>query len=68
MKVRLLRDARVRRKAGETVEVTPAEAAFLLSIGSAEAVDPASEAVEIPEKSTAKAETPEKPTRRSRKK
>lgn len=68
MKVRLLRDARVRRFAGETVEVTPAEAAFLLSIGSAEAVDPASEAVEIPEKSTAKAETPEAPKKRGRKK
>lgn len=68
MLIKLNRDARIRHHAGEVVEASPAEAAFLLSIGSAEAVDPAPEAVEIPEKSTAKAETPEKPTKRSRKK
>ena len=36
MKIRLLRDARIRHKAGETVEASPAEAEFLISLGSAE--------------------------------
>ena len=40
MKVRLLRDARIPHKAGETVEVSPAIADFLLSIGSAVKVVP----------------------------
>lgn len=35
MKVRLLRDASIKHKAGEIVEVSPAEANFLLSVGSA---------------------------------
>lgn len=35
MRVKLLRDARIRHSAGETVEVSPAEAAFLTSVGSA---------------------------------
>lgn len=35
MIVKLLRDSRIRHKAGETVNVTPAEAAFLISVGSA---------------------------------
>ena len=35
MKVKLLRDARVMRKAGEIVEVSPAEASFLTSTNSA---------------------------------
>lgn len=35
MKVRLIRDAKVTVKAGEIVEVSPAEANFLLSVGSA---------------------------------
>jgi len=35
MKVRLLRDARIKHKAGEIVEVSSAEADFLLSVGSA---------------------------------
>ena len=35
MRVRLLRDARIRHIAGETVEVSPAEAEFLTSVGSA---------------------------------
>ena len=39
MKVRLLRDARIKHKAGETVEVSLAEAKFLLSIKSAEKVE-----------------------------
>ena len=36
MKVKLLVDARIRHQAGDVVNVTPAEGAFLLSIGSAE--------------------------------
>lgn len=35
MKVRLLRDARIRHKAGEIVEVSPADAGFLFSTNSA---------------------------------
>jgi len=38
MKVKLLRAARIRHEAGEIVEVSPAEAGFLLSTGSAERV------------------------------
>lgn len=59
MRVRLLRDSRIRHKAGETVEVSPAEAQFLLSIQSAELVreDPPEETV-----------TEEKPKRRTAKK
>lgn len=38
MKVKLLRDARITHTAGEVVETTPAEGAFLISVGSAEAV------------------------------
>ena len=40
MKVKLIRDARITVKAGETVEVSPAVGAFLLSIGSAVEVKP----------------------------
>ena len=39
MKVRLLRDARINHKAGEIVEVSPAEFQFLCSVGSAELVE-----------------------------
>ena len=35
MIIKLLRDARIKHKAGEIVTVTPEEAAFLLSINSA---------------------------------
>lgn len=50
MKVKLLRAARIRHEAGEIVEVSPAEAAFLKSTGGA---------VEVFE--ALKPETPEKP-------
>ena len=59
MIVKLLRDARIRHHAGEIVEVSPAEAAFLISVNSAVEVLPAPETVETPEDSIAKAETPE---------
>ena len=63
MKVILLRAARIRHEAGEIVEVSPAEAGFLISTASA---------VEITEKPM-KRETPEentapKATRTTRKK
>lgn len=35
MKVKLVRDSRIKHKAGEIVEVSPDEAFFLLSVGSA---------------------------------
>lgn len=35
MKVKLIRDSRIKHKAGEIVEVSPEEAFFLLSVGSA---------------------------------
>lgn len=38
MKVHLLRDARINHKAGETIDVSPAEFDFLVSVGSAEPV------------------------------
>ncbi len=50
MKVKLLKAARIRHEAGEIVEVSPAEAGFLLSTGSA---------VMIAEEPVKKRETPE---------
>lgn len=40
MKVRLTRDSRITMKKGSIVEVDPSVGAFLLSIGSAEKVEP----------------------------
>ncbi len=56
MKIRLLRPARINLSAGEIVEVSPAQANFLLSVGSAEIYRPE------------KQETPEKAVRTTRKK
>lgn len=59
MRVLLLRDSRIKHLAGEIVDVSPAEANFLLSVGSAvklldevriETPEAEAEAVEIPEK------------------
>ena len=52
MKLLLLRQAKITHKAGEIVEVSPAEANFLLSVHSAEIVHEFGEYVD--------AETPEK--------
>lgn len=52
MKVKLIRDARIRHYAGETVEVSPAEAHFLVSTGSAVAAEEVT--VEKKEKKKAK--------------
>lgn len=46
MKVRLLRDARINHKAGEIVEVSPAEYGFLIDVGSAEAIRDKAQVVE----------------------
>ena len=51
MKVRLLRDARILHKAGETVEVSPAEFQFLTSLGGAVAI-PETAAGKAQEKAT----------------
>lgn len=57
MRVLLLRDSRIKHSAGEIIDVSPAEASFLLSVGSAvglhdevQKVETPEEAVEIPEK------------------
>ena len=59
MRVLLLRDSRIKHSAGEIVDVSPAEARFLLSVGSAvelhdevqiETPEAKAEEVEIPEK------------------
>ena len=60
MIVKLLRDARIKHQAGEIVEVSPAEALFLVSTGTAveiavnipKAVTP--ETAEVPEEAPAK--------------
>lgn len=64
MKIKLLRDARIKHYAGEVVEASPAEEHFLVSVGYAvpAARDAVNEEAETPE-----AETPEKP-KRTRKK
>ena len=58
MKVKLIRAARIRHEAGEIVEVSPAEAGFLLSTGSAVRAAEAPAMRETPEDAV-KAETPE---------
>lgn len=70
MKVRLIRAARIRHNPGEIVEVSPAEAGFLLSTGSAEAYYEPEMPRETPEDMlTAETpETPEKPEKPAGKK
>ena len=58
MKVKLIRAARIRHEAGEIVEVSPAEAGFLFSTGSAVRAAEAPAMREIPEEAAEK-ETPE---------
>ena len=59
MKIRLIRAARIRHEAGEIVEVSPAEAGFLFSTGSAEEIRTAAQAIETPEDADTASETPE---------
>lgn len=58
MKVKLLRDARINHKAGEIVDVSPAEFHFLVSVGSA---------VEVAVNPPVEAEIAEKPVKTVRK-
>lgn len=66
MKIKLLCDARITAKSGEIVEVSPEQAEFLISVGSAEKVaeKATAPAVEVAEKAVAtpKATTTKKPT------
>ena len=54
MRVRLVREARIRHKAGEILEVSPAEARFLCSTGSAVPVPSAGPTAREPKKTTKK--------------
>lgn len=55
MKIRLIRDARIHHRAGEIIDVSPAEAVYLTSVRSAEMVLDATAAPEAaPEPKTAK--------------
>ena len=66
MKVKLIRAARIRHEAGEIVEVSPAEAGFLISTGSAEPARNA-QAFETPEEKADARETAAKPSRKGKK-
>ena len=52
MKIKLLRDSRINHKAGEIVEVSPTEAAFLLSVNSAIKAEPEKEAPKLKTRKT----------------
>lgn len=67
MRVKLLRDARIKHYAGEIVEVSPEECHYLVTTDGAVEVETAvkapADAIEVPEKKVeAKIETPEKKT------
>lgn len=62
MKVKLLRNTRINHKAGEIVEVSPAEHDFLVSVGSAVEV-----AVKLPEAETAEEAVEKVEKRKNRK-
>jgi len=49
MKIKLLKEAKIRHLAGEVVEASPEEAAFLIAVGSAEQAEK-----EQPKKTTKK--------------
>ena len=72
MKLKLTRAARIRHEAGEIVEVSPAEAGFLLSTGSAVRVSEYVHARETPEdaaeKETRTEAAPKKTTKKDTKK
>ncbi len=54
MKLLLKKAARINHKAGETVEASPEQARFLLSIGAAEIVSAAVETPQAPKRETRK--------------
>ena len=72
MKLKLTRAARIRHEAGEIVEVSPAEAGFLMSTGSAVRVSEYVPARETPEdaaeKETRTEAAPKKTTKKDTKK
>lgn len=55
MKVKLLRDSRIWHKAGDIVDVSPAECQFLTSVGSAVEVAVNASPIETAEKEPVKA-------------
>ena len=65
MRVKLIRDSRINHSAGEILEVSPAQGAFLLSVGSAapvvekatKAVEAVAEKAVVAPKATAKTTT-----------
>ena len=61
MKLRLLKAARINHEAGEIVEVSPAQANFLLSVNAAEIIR--TEQRETPETKTTTATTRRKATK-----
>ena len=63
MKLRLIREARIRHVAGDIVEVSPAEAGFLLSTGSAVEVQEELPKRETPEAAAEKPATRKKATK-----
>ena len=67
MKLKLLKAARIRHEAGEIVEVSPAEAGFLLSTHSAveyaDPVKPESPEAMLTAEETPEAKTPRRTTR-----
>ncbi len=65
MKVTLLKQNRIDGQAGETVEVTPARAAFLLQYGLAVPAE-IRELIETPERSARAAAKPETRTKRKK--
>ena len=54
MKVKLLKDARIKHKAGEIVDVTPVEGAFLVAVKSAVLITGEEEPQRVKKKATAK--------------
>lgn len=60
MKVKLLRDAKIRHAAGEIVEVSPAECQFLTSLGSAVIVGAAPATAKAEPKTATKTTTKKK--------
>lgn len=81
MKVKLIRDARISHKAGDVVNVSPADGDFLISVGSAvelkeekvvaqkataPAVEVAEKAVKAPKAATTTKKAPAKVTKRGK--
>ncbi len=65
MTVKLLRDSRIKHKAGEIVTVSPAEAHFLVSTGSAVEIAVSIPKAVTPETAEVPEEAPAKPAKRT---